>query len=131
MASTDSSVGEIQSILELSSAANQVRRDLHQSGQEQGETLVPVLDKLVNSRLVNLELLTPNQTRRSVITRSSRPSSTSTPSASPSHTPSVIQSLAPEVPSSPVSNISSILGDPFDNVDYSTLPLSSRAPGSY
>ena len=119
VASTTSSVGDIQSILDLSSAASQVRRDLHQAGhQRSGETLVPVLDNLVNSKLVNLDLLTPNQQRKSVIARSSRPSSTSTPSTSPARTPSVIRPLAPEIPTSP--NISSISGEVFHYAEDST-----------
>ena len=61
MASIESSVGEIQSVLDLSAAASRVRRDLHQSGQENGEALGPVLERIVNSRLVSIDLLSPNQ----------------------------------------------------------------------
>lgn len=135
MASIDSNVGDIQSVLDLSAAAGRVRRDRHQSGQETGEALGPVLDKLVDSRLNSLDLLSPvhAQHRVPVITRTPlRPSYTSTPSISPSHlsSSSVIQSLAPEVPSSPGSNISSIDGDAFEPVAGSLLSLSTRAPGS-
>ena len=63
----------------MSSAASVVRRDLSQFGQENGEVLVPVLEKLVNSKIINLDLLTPNQQRKSVIESTSRPSSTLTP----------------------------------------------------
>ena len=131
MASTKSktSVGDIQSVLELSSAARQIRLDLHQSGQETGESLAPVLGQLVNSRLDSLDLLTPNLQRDSVIARhSSRPNSTSTPSCSPSRTPSVIQFLGPRTPTSPVSNLSSISGgDPFDDVIDSSAPSWSHS----
>ena len=131
MASTKpkTSVGDIQSVLELSSAARQIRLDLHQSGQETGESLAPVLGQLVNSRLDSLDLLTPNLQRDSVIARhSSRPNSTSTPSCSPSRTPSVIQFLGPRTPTSPVSNLSSISGgDPFDDVIDSSAPSWSHS----
>ena len=131
MASTRSSVGEIQGVLDLSAAASLVKRDLNQSGQDtNGEVLVPVLKKLVNSRIENLDLLTPNLSRRSVIASTSKPSSTSTPAGSPSKTVSVIQFLGPQTPTSPVSSISALSDEVFNYIEESNLPLSLRAPGS-
>ena len=107
-----------------------MRRDLSQFGQENGEVLVPVLEKLVNSKIINLDLLTPNQQRKSVIESTSRPSSTSTPTGSPSRANSVIQFLGPQIPTSPVSSISRLSDDVFQNIEDSSLPLYARAPGS-
>ena len=118
-------------MLQLSSAAKQIRQEYHQSGQEVGENLVPVLDKIINSKLVEIDLLSPSRRRCSVIARNNnRPSSTSTPSGSPTATPSVIKFLGPQTPTSPGSNISSIYGDPFDEIENSSLPESLRAPGA-
>ena len=136
----NSSVKQLQDALVLASARARVRRDHSQSGSEPGETLDPVLGRLLSDKLDSLELIPGiQQERASVIARTPQRLSpqTSTPSTSPQPPPlpaRQCQSLGPIRPppvcSPSCSELSSIDGEVFTESEFSESRLFAKAPGS-